>query len=62
MPLWLLFVIGAALCLALFRGVLALLVGRDAAGNALGHIVAEVILGTVRLFFLPLRLLLGRRR
>ena len=61
MPLWLLFVVGAVLCLALLRGALAVLVGRDAAGHAVGRIVAEVILGIVRLLFLPLRLLLGRR-
>lgn len=61
MPLWLLFVMGAALCLTLFRWALGVLVGRDAAGHAVGRIVAEMVLGIVRLLFLPLRLLLGRR-
>src|SRR6266540_3992660 len=61
MPLWLLFVVGGTLCLALFRGALGVLVGRDAARHAVGHIVAEVILGIVRLLFLPLRLIVGRR-
>jgi len=62
MPLWLMFVAFGVLCLALLRGALAMLLGPQAASEAVGHLAAEAILGVLRLFFLPMRLLFRGRR
>lgn len=61
MPLWFVLLAGAALCLAILRAALGIMVGRDAAAHAIGRLVAEAVLGMLRLVFLPLRLLFARR-
>lgn len=52
MPLWAVILVGGFFCLALFRSVAALILGRDAANDMIGILAADLVKG---LLFFPVR-------
>jgi len=57
LPGWVILLLVLFVALALFRGVLSLLLGERAAGHAIGILAADVIRLCFGLLFLPFRIL-----
>jgi hypothetical protein len=59
LPVWVSVLALAVFGLVILRGLLELLIGKQAANHAVGDIASRLIRGGFKLIFLPIRLLLG---
>lgn len=57
LPAWLLVLLTVAFALSLLRGLSNLLIGTHATNHMVGALAAQVVVGTLRLVFLPVTLL-----